>query len=157
MSKASSGFTLVELLLYLALLTLFMTGSMAALYTLWSGQTRLYNQLADTAEQSFVIQKVRWIIGQNVVNSPANDTVGATIELAPYPQISGHYLLNVKNRTLILTEPDGGQIPLTRSTTNIDTFSVSRHLLANNWSTLTLTMTFNGKPFTFTVTSTSTP
>ena len=65
----SRGFTLLETVIYIALLTLIMGGTLAATYQLLSGQGRASGHNTTQEEGSFLLGKFAWAMGQITATS----------------------------------------------------------------------------------------
>jgi len=63
------GFTLIETVIYIALLTLIMGGTLAATYELLSGQGRASGHNTTEQEGNFVLGKFAWAMGQITATS----------------------------------------------------------------------------------------
>src|SRR3989344_8176953 len=75
MRRRTRGFTLLETIVYIALLTLIMGGTLAATYELLSGQGRASGRNTTQEEGGFVLGKFAWAMGQIVtIVTPASGT-----------------------------------------------------------------------------------
>jgi len=92
MHRRTRGFTLLETVIYIALLTLIMGGTLAATYELLSGQSRASGHNTTQEEGSFVLGKFAWAMGQitatstpSIVSPHTNDlditTVSGRVQL----------------------------------------------------------------------------
>src|SRR3989338_6879023 len=75
MRRRTRGFTLLETVIYIALLTLIMGGTLAATYELLSGQSRASGHNTTQEEGGFVLGKFAWAMGQIVtITTPSSGT-----------------------------------------------------------------------------------
>ncbi|MBT9168079.1 MAG: hypothetical protein DDT19_01424 [Syntrophomonadaceae bacterium] len=74
--KVYSGFTLIETIIYIALLGLIMTGAVAASYQILQGSSNLSNKATVQDEGSFVLRKVGWALsGASAIPTPSGSTL----------------------------------------------------------------------------------
>jgi prepilin-type N-terminal cleavage/methylation domain-containing protein len=84
------GFTLIEMIVYVALLTLVMGGTLAATYELLSGQGRASGHNTTEEEGSFVLGKFAFAMGQITatstpsIGSPNTHTLDITTTSGPF-------------------------------------------------------------------------
>lgn len=73
------GFTLLEVVIYIALLSIVMGGTLAATFQLLEGQSKASGHDTTEEEGSFVLQKLSWMMGQastsDAISSPASGVV----------------------------------------------------------------------------------
>src|SRR6185369_10783091 len=77
-----SGFTLIEMLVYLALLSLLMGGVLMTVYQLLSdaGGTRV--KVSTDEEANFVLRKIAWAVGDaSAITTPAAGASGGTLSV----------------------------------------------------------------------------
>jgi prepilin-type N-terminal cleavage/methylation domain-containing protein len=74
--KNSAGFTLIEMLVYLALFALIMTGAFVSAYQLIEHSARTQAQVERSEELGFLIRKITWALGSAVsVGVSGDDTL----------------------------------------------------------------------------------
>lgn len=61
--RNADGFTLIETIIYIALLSLVMGGVLAAAYGLVEGSQRVSRRTIIQEEGNFVLRKINWVIG----------------------------------------------------------------------------------------------
>jgi hypothetical protein len=81
--RYARGFTLLEMVVYIALLTLILGGTLAAAYQLLAGESRVGNHEAIEEEGGFVMRKIVWMMNEA--------TTSASI-VAPVAGASGNTL-----------------------------------------------------------------
>ena len=70
------GFTLIETIVYAALVTIIMAGALVAVYQVLESNNALYNKIITEQEANFLLRKFTWALsGVSAINLPA---VGAT-------------------------------------------------------------------------------
>ena len=70
------GFTLIEVLIYVALISIIIGGSLTVVYQILETNSGVYNKIIIEQEANFLLQKIRWTMtGVSTINSPG---VGAT-------------------------------------------------------------------------------
>lgn len=76
------GFTLLEAILYTALLGLIMTGALMAAYSLVEGAGRTNSQTVLAEEGAFVLHKLQWATtGLSSISGPALGTCAGTLQV----------------------------------------------------------------------------
>jgi type II secretory pathway pseudopilin PulG len=137
-----SGFTLIETILYCALLSVLMTGTIVTVFTLLESSRYTAHQTAIITEMSFIDQKMTWLLkGASTVTVIDSQTL-----LIQRPDLGTQspLTLSADNETLLLTQGTEGPLPLTGlpyRITNVDITYVD-FLLTMNYH-------INGIPFRF--------
>ena len=139
-----SGFTLLEVIIYLAFFGVFMTSTISVAYQLLRSTAETGQVLAIQAEGNFILQKLAWALaGQATLTLPAAETVqivrldlGAESPLV-FSVVSGRWYL---------TRGAGAATPL--SSTAVEVHEADMHL--SDTGTLALTFWLDDTPFYFT-------
>ena len=78
MAHVTRGFTLLETLIYIALLAVIMGGTLAAVYNVLQGAGRVSAHNTTQEEGNFVLRKIDWALSSasNIVVAPSTLTVG---------------------------------------------------------------------------------
>ena len=80
--KINSGFTLIEVLIYSALLALIMAGVLGSVYMIIQGAGSSGKRQLVDEEANFVLRKVDWALGGiTAINSPASGASGSTLSI----------------------------------------------------------------------------
>ena len=81
-----TGFTLIEVLIYIVLISIIIGGSLIVVYQILETNKGVYNKIMIEQEANFLLQKIRWAMtGVSIINTPA---VGATSSLLSVNKIN---------------------------------------------------------------------
>ena len=80
------GFTIVEMLVYIALLGILMTGALLGAWQLLQGSAQISGRTVTQDEESFVLHKIDWALtGAKTITSPSSGTpYSSTLSLTKY-------------------------------------------------------------------------
>lgn len=145
--KKDKGFTLIETLLYLSLLSIILTGSLTTAYYLLEGAQKLENKISNNEERNFILNTTEWLTsGVSVINSPLGGQSGNSLSLNKIGfdknpislfQGAGKLYLKIGNDPAL--------------TLNTDRISVSnftaQHISNPSGAGLILTLEINGQSF----------
>ncbi|HEV8666780.1 MAG TPA: prepilin-type N-terminal cleavage/methylation domain-containing protein [Candidatus Paceibacterota bacterium] len=119
------GFTLIETLIYIALLGLLLTGAITTSYLLMQSAALVDSKNAANEEAEFVMQKLTWVLsGAQAISVPSS--YGSTLSVARYDGISVDMRMGVS--AIEMSENASPFNPLT--TSNVQVTSLSFHYLA---------------------------
>src|SRR3989344_822671 len=77
-----SGVTLIEVLIYVALLSFIMSGALASVYQIMSGDTQLASKNTAEGEAAFIVAKMEWALDDvSAINFPLPNNSGATLSV----------------------------------------------------------------------------
>jgi type II secretory pathway pseudopilin PulG len=126
----SRGFTLIEALIYIALLGLIMTGAVATSYQLAESEASLASDHRVQEEGNFVINKLQWALsGAQTVSAPT--AWGSALSLTRYDGISVDVRLT--GGAVEIRENGGSYAVLT--TSNVTVSDLSFHYLPASGNT----------------------
>lgn len=116
------AFTLLETIIYIALLSVILTGLMVAVYPLFTGAERNTAKVNAEGEAAFILRKVAWALSSAAsVSEPAAGSSGDTLTI-----VGGVSL--AENDGAI--EVDG--VPITNSRVEVSDFSVTHTAPSGN-------------------------
>lgn len=114
------GFTLIETIVYIALLSVLLTGALLSTSYLIDGSERGKKLLSAQEEATFVLRKLNFELGSAQSASSPNPT---TLELSP-----GDIVIKEDDGRMMISRSGGGAVPLTaeRNVVSGTQFSVVR-------------------------------
>lgn len=82
-SKAErKGFTLIETIIYIALLSLIMSGSLLAAHNIIESSRKLEDKIVASAEGEFILKKIDWALnGAQTIYSPVSGATGTLLSV----------------------------------------------------------------------------
>lgn len=117
------GFTLIETLLYSAILAVFLVGTLAFVNGVFSSSNTLLERNEVFASQEFIERKIEWVLGNvSQIQMPALNTT--TTQLQALLNDASTTLFSVASGTLQLSTNGGIAIPLHGGRVTANNFSV---------------------------------
>ena len=84
-AKSTTGFTLLETLIYLALFAILIGGFVVSAYVLFESSDRTQTKALLQEEKNFLVGKINWVLrGAAIVEAPAPNAAGATLTTTSY-------------------------------------------------------------------------
>jgi len=127
----SRGFTLIEAIIYIALLSFIMTGAVVTSYQLAASSTKLSVDTSTQEEGDFVLRKIDWALNGTStaasITTPLPGSYGASLALT---RTDGTTVRIRKNGTAIEISKDGGSTYVPLTTSNVSVTSLSFHAIA---------------------------
>src|SRR6185436_9854878 len=80
--RRASGFTLIEMLVYLALFAILMTGTLLTIQRLLGDVTGVRAKVNTDEEANFLLRKISWALTGASVSNPAAGSSGNSLTLA---------------------------------------------------------------------------
>lgn len=121
------GFTLIEVLIYLALFSILMGGAVIAAYSLFDSSLKVGTRTMLQEESDFMLAKIDWVMsGAKAVTAPAAGVTGSSLTVAKWDTSLGD--------PMSVTQT-GGQLFLTRGT--------NAAVVLNNTNTTVASVVFN--------------
>ena len=147
--RKTTGFTLIEPLIYAAIVAGFITVSLSVVYQMIDFSGRLRNQREINENQRFLIQKLDWILNSaDTINSPPLGGSGNTLSVNKLNFAQNPLVVDADGGAVRLSSGGGLPVPLTNnyaSTTNL----IFEHLNFSGQSALRITGTlFNASAST---------
>lgn len=129
--KARAGFTLIEMLVYIALLSLLIGGTLLAVYNLLTDVGTLRGKVNTDEEANFVLRKIDWaLIGANsaAVASPVAGSSGPLLQVTKSGFTSNPIKidLNSASSSVRLSRGGGSFLPLSTANAAITSLNFDR-------------------------------
>lgn len=81
-SESKTGFTLIETIIYAALLSVIISLVIGAVYQIIEGSDKLQRNITTDAEAHFLMRKIEWALtGVSAINLPASGSIGASLSV----------------------------------------------------------------------------
>ncbi|MDI6820813.1 MAG: prepilin-type N-terminal cleavage/methylation domain-containing protein [Patescibacteria group bacterium] len=141
MKFSKNGLTLIEVLIYSALLAIFLIGSFLFINSILSVDKASEEQNEALANQDFVEAKLNWLLGQttNINTPPANASStelkldGSTIGIFPA-------VFSLANNAINLSLNNGSVIPVTNDRVKVTTFAIEHFSNNQSFSSIRITL-----------------
>ena len=76
------GFTLIETIIYTALISIIIAGALVAVYQVLESSSALYNKIITEQESNFLLRKFAWALsGVSAINLPAAGATSSVLSL----------------------------------------------------------------------------
>ena len=135
------GFTLIEALVYSALLSLFLFSSILFASNILGANTRVTERNELLVNQEFLEKKLNYIVGQsNDITLPLAGNIGSTLTLTGPNSSLFPATFSLSNNQVILSLPGEINVPLTSNRVKVTAFSVV-HL--SNLPAIRVTLAFS--------------
>jgi prepilin-type N-terminal cleavage/methylation domain-containing protein len=83
--KKQNGFTLIEVLIYIALFSMLVGGVLVSVYTMLESSGRDTTQTELLEEGNFLLDKIGWVMSDvQTIASPAQNATGTTLSITPW-------------------------------------------------------------------------
>lgn len=126
-----AGFTLIETLVYVALLSLITSFVMVVFYQIISGQNQNRNRVEVDAEANFMMQKILWALtGAQTINQPAAGATSSVLSVNKYNFGQNPLVFDIGSRNLRMTRGAGAPVILGASRVAVDQL-VFQHIAAS--------------------------
>lgn len=146
--KISSGFTLIETIIYIALLSIIMSGALITSYQLIDGASTLDSKATTQEEGNFVLRKINWALtGAQVIATPI---AGCNSALAVSKYDGTSIAIRLSSGKVEISESGVGGAYLPITTENASTTCLKFQLIGLNPVGITATTTINGIDFVIT-------
>ena len=153
-SQKNLGFTLIEVMIYIALFSILMGGVFITVFRLLDGSNKLNNKITIQEEGNFVLRKLDWMFtGLDSANLPVVSGTGCSqslsIQKINFP--GNPILLRFNTNSLELKEGAGAYLPLTTSNVVVSCLKVRLiPVVGTSPFGITATTTINGVDFSIT-------
>lgn len=139
------GFTLIEVLIYSALLAIFLGGSIALLNDILSSSGKVSDKTEILFSQEFIDKKLEWIISSSkIVQEPAANSSSSVLRLILDDAASTPISISQGTSTLEISWGGGSPVELNNSRVKITDFSVSHIVIPNMPSQLRVNFNSSG-------------
>lgn len=110
----NGGFTLIEVLIYSAIVTVMLTFILLAAYQIIDNQSRLNDWLAVQENQKFLLQKLEWVLQSNqAINIPAIGASGNALSVNKLNFSGNPLIIDLAGGTVRLQSGGGAPVNLT--------------------------------------------
>jgi len=138
--RSNRGFTIIELLVYIALTSMILVSVIVMAYPILSGAERLFEKVTAEIESAFVLRKIAWALSSAGAASIDTPALGASAETLK---------VTLPTATLVFTDDNAGTItlngtPLTGSRVLFADFAVN--YIDDTTDYLEITFTADGEP-----------
>ncbi len=114
------GFTLIEALVYIALLTLLMGGAVVTCYGILESSGRNQTQAIVQEEGDFLIAKINWALSNiHHINYPAVGGTGTSLTTTKWDNAIGAVTIALSGTEVTLARGGGSAYPLTASNVSV--------------------------------------
>lgn len=123
--KIHHGFTLIEVLIYLALFSILMGGAVVAAYHLFDSSTKTGTRTMLQEERDFMMSKIDWVLGgAKAVTAPSAGVIGSSLTVVKWDTTLGDPMtVAVSGGNLVLTR--GTNLPVLLNNTNTTVSNIS--------------------------------
>lgn len=130
--KSSSGFTLIETLIYIGLVSVITGSFIAASYQIIDSRGRVQNQLELTENKKFLVEKLRWVLASNqAINLPGLGASGATLSVNKLNYGSNPMVVDLSANQIRLTLGGGQPVSITNSQVAVTSLTFTHQDLSN--------------------------
>lgn len=149
----NKAFTLIETLIYSAIVTMILSFVLLVAYQLISSEDRVIQLREVTENQKFILQKFFWVLQSvNTINSPASGGSGASLSVNKINYIYNPLIIYASNGVVYLNS-GATSTPITNSFVNVSALNF-QHLILSGHSAIKVTATLGNKVATATIDTT---
>lgn len=110
------GFTLIETILYSALIAATIGAMLAVTYQIIQGSRAVSEKINSGEEAAFVIAKIKWALSSaSTINSPGSGASSSTMSLSLADYTKNPVVFSLDNGVVYLQKHGGIRVPLTSS------------------------------------------
>lgn len=130
--KSSGGFTLLETLIYIGLVSVITGSFIAASYQIIDSRGRVQNQLELTENKKFLVEKLRWVLASNqAINSPAKGESSGNLSVNKLNYSGNPMVVDLSANQIRLTLGGGQPVPITNSQVTVTSLTFTHQDLSN--------------------------
>lgn len=151
--KSIKGFTLIEVLIYSALIAMIISGSLIAVYQIIEGSNSIQNKIITEQEANFLLSKIRWALaGATAIDIPAIGLASSTLSINKANYSENPIVFNLNSNNLRIKQGSGNPAILNSQNIAINNL-IFEHLAAGGSGPegLKINITINNKLFTTTI------
>jgi prepilin-type N-terminal cleavage/methylation domain-containing protein len=143
--RNNRGFSLIEMLIYIALMTIIVGGAIVASYPLFTGADRSFTNVATDIEAGFLARKITWAIAAgDSVSVPAAGASGSSLTVAAS---TGNVSFSVSGDNVSISR-GAGAVPLLSSRTAVTNLSFAHTAAAGTVpAAIEFSFDLNGRHF----------
>ncbi len=114
--KSNDGFTLLETLIYIGLVSVITSSFIAASYQIIDSRGRVQSQLELTENKKFLVEKLKWVLASNQsINLPSLGSSDANLSVNKLNYGNNPLVVNLASNQIWLTLGSGQPVPITNS------------------------------------------
>lgn len=132
--KPAAGFTLIEVLIYLALFTIIIGGAIVSVYSILEGSSRTARRILAQEEGNFLLRKIDWALtNATAITLPLPGASGTALSVtkADLPPAESPLVFALNNTTMRLSRGGGVSHRLTSATVAVSEV-MFRHIAARD-------------------------
>src|SRR3989344_3415634 len=130
-SASRVGFTLMETVIYIGLLSFITSFVIVVLYQMVGSESQNRNRTEVDGEANFLIQKMVWALtGATAINSPAVSATGTTLSITKYNYASNPIVFDLNSRNMRIAKGASTPVILNSARAYIDQL-IFQHLAAS--------------------------
>ena len=143
------GFTLIEVLIYSALIAMIISGSLIAVYQIIEGSDSIQNKIIMEQEANFLLSKIRWALtGATAINIPTIGLASSTLSINKANYSENPIVFDLNSNNLRIKQGSGNPAILNNQNIAINNL-IFEHLTASAAPEgLKISLTVNNKLFT---------
>ena len=117
----SNGFTLIETMVYLAIYSIIMTGTLLSVYAIFGSSARNQTKALAQEEGSFLVAKIDWALtGTQTISSPAMNASGDSMTVSKFaPFAENPISISVVGGKMMISRAGHTAVALNNSNTMI--------------------------------------
>ncbi|MBI3459074.1 prepilin-type N-terminal cleavage/methylation domain-containing protein [Candidatus Azambacteria bacterium] len=151
--NSSTGFTLIEILIYTVLTSLIIGGFLVVVYQIIESNSNLTNKIIVEQEADFLFHKIKWVlIGISSINNPLLGISGSILSVNKINSLENPFIFDLDSGSVRLKR--GSSSPATLNSQNVIISNLSFDYLPAGLGALEaikVSLTVNGKNFTDTI------
>lgn len=129
--RSREGFTLIEILIYIGLITVITGSFIASSYQIIDSKGRVQGQLELTENKKFLVEKLKWVLASNqAINSPTSGNSGASLSVNKLNYGSNPLVVDLSANQIRLTLGAGQPVPITNSQVSISSLTFTNQNLS---------------------------
>lgn len=119
--NAKKGFTLIEVIVYTAILAIVLGFSLLALFELRDSASANRSRTAVSSEGNFVMQKISWALaGATVISDPAIGATSSRLSVDKYGFAGNPVVIEADDGAVFLSRGSADPLPLTTGNVSVD-------------------------------------
>ena len=125
------GFTLIEVLIYSALIAMIISGSLIAVYQIIEGSDSIQNKIIMEQEANFLLSKIRWALtGATAINIPTIGLASSTLSINKANYSENPIVFDLNSNNLRIKQGSGNPAILNNQNIAINNL-IFEHLTAS--------------------------
>ena len=147
------GFTLIEILIYSALIAMIISGSLIAVYQIIEGSASIQNKIITEQEANFLLSKIKWALtGATTINIPTVGLASSTLSINKANYSENPIVFDLNSNNLRIKQGAGNPAILNSQNVAINNL-IFEHLATSGSGPegLKINITINNKLFATTI------